>query len=54
MKPAHISRENINSHQLTLGMLVTLHLWSDLIEMAKRAGLDDLIFRSDGTNDDSD
>ncbi|MDA0834880.1 MAG: aldolase/citrate lyase family protein [Planctomycetota bacterium] len=43
MKSAQILRDKINSQQLTLGMLVTLHLWPDFIEIAQRAGLDYLI-----------
>ncbi len=43
MKSAQILREKINSNELTLGMLVTQHLWPDLIEIAQRAGLDYLI-----------
>ncbi|MFN0195523.1 MAG: HpcH/HpaI aldolase family protein [Planctomycetaceae bacterium] len=43
MKSAQILREKINSNQLTLGLIVTLHFWIDLIEIAKKAGLDYLI-----------
>lgn len=43
MEPARRLREKINQRELTTGILVTDHLWTDLVEIAIRAGLDYLI-----------
>lgn len=43
MKTAQILRKKIDSGKLTLGILVTFHLWLDLIEIARDAGLDYVI-----------
>lgn len=43
MDPARRLREKIAQRELTTGILVTDHLWTDLVEIAQRAGLDYLI-----------
>lgn len=43
MEPARRLREKIDRRELTTGLLVTDHLWTDLVEIAQRAGLDYLI-----------
>lgn len=43
MEPARLLQEKIDRRELTTGLLVTDHLWTDLVEISKRAGLDYLI-----------
>ena len=43
MKAAQILKQRVDSETLTLGVLVTFHLWPALVEIAIRAGLDYLI-----------
>lgn len=43
MDPARRLRDKIDQRELTTGILVTDHLWTDLVEIAQRAGLDYLI-----------
>jgi 2-keto-3-deoxy-L-rhamnonate aldolase RhmA len=43
MTPASRLRERINRGELTTGLLATDHLWTDLVEVSARAGLDYLI-----------
>lgn len=43
MDPARRLREKIDRRELTTGILVTDHLWTDLVEITQRAGLDYLI-----------
>lgn len=40
MEPARRLRERIGNRELTTGVLITDHLWPDLIEVCLRAGLD--------------
>lgn len=43
MDPAVRLREKIGSRELTTGLLVTDHLWTDIVEIAQRADVDYLI-----------
>lgn len=43
MNPARSLREKIFRRDLTTGLLATDHLWTDLVEVSARAGLDYLI-----------
>ena len=43
MKPACILREKLESEEPVLGVLVTQHLWMELIDVALAAGLDYII-----------
>lgn len=43
MRSAQILKEKINSNQLTMGMLATNHLWFELLEICRNAGMDYLI-----------
>jgi 2-keto-3-deoxy-L-rhamnonate aldolase RhmA len=43
MTSARILREKIKGERLTLGIMVTMHLWLEVIEIARNAGLDYLI-----------
>lgn len=43
MKSARMLRKKIDGNELTLGVLVTMHFWLDLIEIARNAGLDYVI-----------
>ncbi len=43
MEPARRLREKIVRRELTTGILVTDHVWTDLVEISQRAGLDYLI-----------
>jgi 2-keto-3-deoxy-L-rhamnonate aldolase RhmA len=43
MQPAKLLREKISSRQVTTGILITHHLWPELIEVVRRAGLDYVI-----------
>lgn len=43
MEPARRLREKIERQEVTTGLLVTDHLWTDLVEISQRAGLDYLI-----------
>lgn len=43
MRSAQILREKINSHQLTVGLIATNHLWFELLEISRNAGMDYLI-----------
>lgn len=43
MQPAKALREKIASGKVTTGLLVTHHLWPELIEVSRRAGLDYII-----------
>ena len=43
MEPAVRLRERISRRELTTGLLVTDHLWTDLVELAQRAEVDYLI-----------
>jgi 4-hydroxy-2-oxoheptanedioate aldolase len=43
MEPAKRLIEKVNRRELTLGLLVTQHLWLDLVEIASRSSLDYLI-----------
>ena len=50
MRSAQILREKITSGQLTLGIIVTMHFWLELIEIARNAGLDYLIIDTEHTS----
>jgi 2-keto-3-deoxy-L-rhamnonate aldolase RhmA len=43
MNPARVLRERLGRRELVTGILVTDHLWTDLVEVAARAGLDYII-----------
>ncbi len=43
MKPAHVLREKLKGTKPVLGVLVTQHLWMELIDVALCAGLDYII-----------
>ncbi len=43
MEPARRLKQNVAARRVTLGLLVTQHLWIDLVEIAHRASLDYLI-----------
>src|SRR5690242_12053732 len=43
MEPARRLKERISRRELTTGLLVSDHLWIDLVEIAARSGLDYLI-----------
>lgn len=43
MEPARLLRDKISRRELTTGLLVTDHLWTDLVEIAARAQIDYLI-----------
>jgi 2-dehydro-3-deoxyglucarate aldolase/4-hydroxy-2-oxoheptanedioate aldolase len=43
MEPARRLRQKIDQRELTTGLLVSDHLWTDLVEVSARAGLDYLI-----------
>jgi 2-keto-3-deoxy-L-rhamnonate aldolase RhmA len=43
MQPARDLRRKLASNELTVGMLVTDHVWNDLVELAAQARLDYLI-----------
>src|SRR5258707_396873 len=43
MTPARTLREKIGRREITTGVLVIDHLWTDLVEVSARAGLDYLI-----------
>ena len=43
MQPALTLRKKIFANELTTGLLATDHLWTDLVEVSARAGLDYLI-----------
>jgi len=43
MEPARLLREKLDRRELTTGLLVTDHLWTDLIEISLRAKLDYLV-----------
>ena len=43
MQPAKSLRKKLANQELVLGMIVTDHLWSQLVEIAMRSGLDYLI-----------
>jgi 2-keto-3-deoxy-L-rhamnonate aldolase RhmA len=49
VKSAQILREKIASGQLTLGIIVTMHFWLELIEMARDVGLDYIIIDTEHT-----
>jgi len=43
MNPARTLREKLNRRELVTGVLVIDHLWTDLVEIAARAGMDYVI-----------
>lgn len=43
MRSAKILKQKINSRELTVGVIVTFHLWPGLVEQAMKAGVDYLI-----------
>ena len=43
MQPAKSLREKLGNQELVLGMIVTDHLWPQLVEIAMGSGLDYLI-----------
>src|SRR5262245_27269430 len=43
METARKLRDKINRGELTTGLLVSDHLWTDLVEISARAGIDYLI-----------
>ena len=53
MKSAKLLREKLSRDDLVTGLLVTLHLWPDLVEIAKRGGADYIIIdREHGAHSD--
>lgn len=43
MQPAFRLREKISRRELTVGVIATFHLWPELVEVCRQAGLDYLI-----------
>ena len=53
MKSAQILKQKINSNHLTLGVIVTFHLWPGVVETAMKSGLDYLILDLEHMGHDS-
>ena len=53
MNPAKLLKEKISNDEIVTGLLVTFHLWPDLVEVAKRGGADYIIVdREHGAHSD--